>query len=278
MITISELYYYPIKSCQAVRTSNLVIDDRGPNYDRRWMIVDPEGKFITQRQTPILSQFSVSIKAGGTHSIVITAPNGQTIEVSVPEGDQCEKKMVTVWKDQCAALVAPKEVCEWLSIQLNVTCELVYMPQDSIRYVDSNYNLNQSIVSFSDGFPFLLISQASLETLNKQSQVTLESLRFRPNIVISGAKAFEEDTWRKVKVGSVVFDVVKPCSRCVIPSINLNTGEKQREVLLTLKEQRFLGGAIYFGQNLIHQQQGEISEGDEVVVIEQSDVSNIPGI
>ena len=270
---ISELYTYPIKSMKPIVRREVRVEKRGLLNDRRWMVVTLNGRFLTQRTCSLMSQFWVEIIDGG---IRIFNPHQQSLDVIVPTHDHADTLDVEIWGERCQALDAGCIASAWLTQYLDVECRLVYMPDDFLRPVDQEVGSKEDIVSFADGFPLLLTSQASLLKLNHSAPKSIESLRFRPNIVISDAEPFEEDYWLKLKIDEVVFDVVKPCSRCVIPSINLDTGEKEPEIYQFLRAQRSFGKKIYFGQNLIPRTFGVIRVGDTIEVIKKSPTTNIP--
>jgi uncharacterized protein YcbX len=151
---------------------------------------------------------------------------------------------------------------------------MYYLPDDEVRAVDPVYARSGDQVGFADGFPLLLISEASLAAFNAQLSIAsagaptaIGSERFRPNIVVAGNAPYAEDEWRKLRIGAIEFDVVKPCSRCVIPSIDPLSAERQPIISKTLARTRRRGDAVYFGQNLIHRGIGTIKVGDEVVVL-----------
>lgn len=179
-----------------------------------------------------------------------------------------ERLTVQVWKDWCDGLVHDENINQWFSSQLNVTCRLIYMPDDSLRKVDPVYAVHENdITSFSDGYPLMLLSQASLDDLNERLEEPLPMDRFRPNIVITGASAYEEDEMEDFVVGDIRFSGVKLCARCAIPTINQQTLAKSKEPLKTLATYRTIENNIWFGQNVLYDRPGEISVGDEVSVV-----------
>jgi uncharacterized protein len=261
----SEIWYYPIKSCKGISISSAIIDERGIEYDRRWMIVDSSGKYITQRRYPILALVNVTLYNG---YFTLNAPNMQTIKFAIKDFDN-EIKIVTIWKDKCAAHIVNKNVDIWFSEYLKTKVSLVYLPDNSARPIDPKYTIGPHTTSFTDGFPLLLMSQSSLNDLNDKLKDKLLMNRFRPNIVIDGAPAFEEDKWDLVQIGNVQMHVVKPCARCVVTTTNQETAQKDKEPLKTLAKYRTLNGKIMFGQNLIHQNTGTIKVGYNVKVIKE---------
>ena len=268
-IKISELAIYPVKSCAQVSLSSAKVDRFGLHMDRRWMVVDEKGKFITQRQIAKMCLISVSLIDKGV--ILKTASNG-TCTVKIENLKQIQQVMV--WEDRCKALDCGDEVARWLSDFLCQTCRLVYFPDEEFRQVDLTFAQKGDRTAFSDGFPFLLISEGSLQDLNQRilkanpQQSMLEMRRFRPNIVVTGCEAFAEDSWKKIQIGDIVLRVVKPCKRCVIPTIDPDSGIKGDEPLKTLLTYRKQDNKILFGQNVIAERTGEFEVGMPVTILE----------
>jgi uncharacterized protein YcbX len=263
--SVSDLYFYPIKSLGPIPINSMEVDSFGPFLDRRIMLVDTNGKFITQRQCPIMSLIKVEL----IDKRFQLSLNEDSVELLLPDFSQkTESVSVTVWDDTVSGQLIVGEASSWLSKKLNQPVRLVYMDQSEFRQVDLTYARPGIQTSFSDGFPFLLISQASIDFLSEKVGFDLLMQRFRPNIVVTGCKAFEEDTWKKIKIGDVVFDLVKPCSRCVIPTIDTVTGEKQKEVMQAMLKYRRKEKGVFVGQNLIHTEEGVLDTGFTVEVLE----------
>lgn len=260
---VSEINIYPVKSFAGLSLESVNLDRFGPANDRRWMLVDEQGLAITQRDQPLLACVQVRLYCEG---LVLTFGDEQ-IEVITPDVS-AQKSRVKVWGDEVAALDCGNEVALWLSSQLALKTRLVYMPDDTIRPVDGAYAQSGETVGFADGFPLLLISQASLDDLNNRLENPVPMNRFRPNLVVSGCEAFAEDTWKRIRVGSMEFDVAKPCERCVMPSIDQATGEKDRAINRVLASFRRRDGKIYFGQNLLYREMGILHLSSPVEVIE----------
>lgn len=264
MLQVSALYIYPIKSLGGISLNCSRVTDRGLQYDRRWMLVNPDGVFLSQRQLPQMALFQVSVwehdlqvahkKTGASITIPFAAPT--TLEIDV-----------TVWDSRSKALLVSHNHDEWFSQQLGVPCRLVAMPENHPIPVDPEYAHHDELTSFSDGYPFLLIGQSSLDDLNERLAEPVPMNRFRPNIVVSGAAPFAEDDWQHFTIGNLHFYGVKRCGRCVVTTINQNEGIGGKEPLQTLAGYRKEGNKIYFGQNLLHQGTGTILVGDLVQVI-----------
>jgi uncharacterized protein len=259
-IRLSGIYIYPIKSAGGISLKTAQVEKRGFQHDRRWMLVDKTGKFLTQRQFPRMALISVHL-AG--EQLVVDAPNRESISIpmQLESGDRIS---VQVWRDSCHAIALGQEINQWFSDFLEISCQLVYMSETTVRPIDPNYATNDEQVSFADGYPFLLISQASLQDLNQRLDEPVPMNRFRPNLVVSGCEAFAEDNWRKIRIGSISFRVVKPCSRCSITTVDQAQGTRGKEPLLTLAKYRRRNGEIFFGQNLIQEELGTLQVGDLV--------------
>ena len=262
-ITVSELAIYPVKSFAQIPLKKAYIDSFGLNQDRRWMVVDKHGKFVTQRQQPRMCLIKSELVEQG---IIISAPGMDALQVTVPTTR--ETRQVIVWNDHCSAIDCGDVVAQCLSLFLGIECRMVFFPADEIRQVDLNFAQEGDRTAFSDGFPILLISQASLDDLNSRMESPLPMERFRPNLVVSGCEPFAEDNWRRIKIGDLIMRIVKPCSRCVIPSIDINSGEKGVEPTKTLISYRKRDNKIYFGQNVIAEGEGEVKIGMPVEVLD----------
>jgi len=267
-IEISELAIYPVKSCAQLPVTAAKVDYFGLHMDRRWMVVDEKGKFLTQRQLAKMCLISVALIE---NEVILSAPDSLSCTVKVSNLKQIQQ--VTVWDDQCNGLDCGDVAANWLSEFLQQACRLVYFPEEEFRQVDLDFAQQGDRTAFSDGFPFLLISEASLQDLNIRilqsgAQATLEMRRFRPNIVVKGCEAFAEDEWKKIRIGDIILRVVKPCKRCVIPTIDPDTGIKGDEPLKTLRTYRKKDKKILFGQNVIAESTGELRVGMSVEILE----------
>lgn len=265
-VSVSALVTYPVKSLAGNTHQQMSIGRLGPEGDRRWLLVNDRGEFVTQRQFPQLSLVSACVEAG---ELVLSERAVQPLRIGVndviADGNAV---MVRVWRDEIAALDAGDVAALWCSRLAGVSLRLCYLADEEARSVDPDYGSPGDVVSFADGFPFLLINEASLSMLGEDAGQPLDMRRFRPNIVVSGADPFAEDEWRRLRIGDVEFDVVKPCSRCVIPSINPATGEREADIMQVMKRYRRDDGVVYFGQNLIHRGTGSVAVGAGVTVLE----------
>jgi uncharacterized protein YcbX len=260
MAYVSALYIYPIKACRGIAVSEWPVADRGFAGDRRWMIVDRAGKFVTQREVAALSQVETSLIGD---SLCVSAPGHAAL--SVPRDPESGAiRSVQVWLDEVRAIVHP-EGSAWFSQFLGEPHELVYMPHTTRRQVNPERARAGDIVSFADGYPFLLISEASLADLNSRLAEPVTMARFRPNIVIQGCEPYAEDGYRQVRLGEIAFRGVKRCDRCVVTTIDPETGASGKEPLRTLARYRLEDQKVWFGMNLIHDGTGVLRVGDLAV-------------
>jgi uncharacterized protein YcbX len=258
---VSALYVYPIKSCRGIRVSEWPVAERGFAADRRWMIVDAAGKFVTQRETPALSQVRISLD--GEH-MRLTAPG--LPELVVPRTfDWGAERSVQIWDDASEG-AEHAAGSAWFASYLGAPHELVYMPDRHQRAVNPARARPGDIVSFADGYPFLLISEASLADLNARLDAPITMERFRPNIVISGSEPYAEDGYARVRMGQIAFRGPKRCDRCLMTTIDPETGIAGKEPLRTLAKYRLEGKKVWFGMNLIHDNLGTLRVGDPVEV------------
>lgn len=259
---LTDIYIYPIKSLGGIRLNESILEERGLKYDRRWMLVDKKGFFLTQRTLHQMALLQVELKIGGlkvfrkddpdTHILI---PFDSNTKVMIP---------VTVWDDTVIGQLVDETVSKWFTNQLNIDCDLVIMPASTQRKMNHKYAVNNESVSFADGMPYLLIGQASLDDLNAKLQNPVPMDRFRPNLVFSGGRAFEEDGWDKIKIGKSLFKITKPCARCVMTTIDQETGIKGKEPLKTLAKYRTVSNKVMFGQNMSLFEGLTIKVGDPV--------------
>lgn len=269
MAVLQELYLYPIKSTHAVSVQEAAVEARGLAHDRRWMLVDADGRFLSQRELPALVRVQAYVVPAGLR---ITAPGTAPLEVARPAAE-APRLAVRIWKNTVEAALAEAPAHAWFSRVLGRPCRLVFMDEAARRPVDPTYAVGDDYVSFADGYPLLLTTQASLEALNARLATPVPMNRFRPNVVISGVGAFAEDGWQRIRIGAVTFHVVKPCARCAITTTDQQTGAVGVEPLRTLATFRRRDGKVYFGQNLIPQDRGVIRAGDAVTVLASAERS-----
>jgi uncharacterized protein YcbX len=278
-IVVTELWYYPIKSCKGVRVPDVqpaVFDAKGMVGDRRFMLVNPAGRFLTQREFPQMALIQPTLTDTG---LLLSAPAMEQLAVhATNEGESFD---AVIWDDVVRVVSQGAEVAAWLSEFLHTPCRLVAMEQGFKRITDQVYSPRPSDhTDFADGFPTLLASENSLDDLNAKLVTPdahpIPMTRFRPNIVVAGAAAWAEDGWKRVRIGSgsqvhgvMTFEAVKPCGRCIITTTDQETGKRGVEPIPTLKKFRKSsdGAKVLFGQNLTHGSGGCVRVGDVVEVV-----------
>ena len=266
-IFVSALYFYPIKSCAGISLEVAEIGPRGIQGDRAFMLIDSAGRFITQREQPRMALIHPAIGEEG--GLSVSAQGMPALDIVV--NDAGKRYKVGIWKDTCIGVDQGDAIADWFSTFLGASCRLVWMPEDYMRRVNPHYAIGeQDQVGFADGYPFLLISEASLTDLNDRMQRPLPMNRFRPNIVVQGTLPYAEDMWRTIRIGQMTFRIVKPCARCEIPTTDQVTATRSNEPLKTLATYRHAIRGVMFGQNLIHENEGTIRVGDTVEVIEEA--------
>jgi uncharacterized protein len=270
-VTITALNLYPVKSCAGIPLHSATLDARGFAHDREWMIVqdddDERGMFLTQRELPELALVQPALSAD---TLTLRAPNLPDLAVSLAPRDDARTLPVVIWRDTCVGVDEGDAAAAWLSDYLDLPVRLVRMQPGFVRPVDLTYAKTPAQTGFADGYPILVISEASLADLNvrlgERGKATVPMARFRPNIVVSGCEAYAEDEWTRIEIGGVPLDCVKTCARCPITTVDPATGTipDVQEPLATLATYRKISRGVIFGQNVIHRGLGTISVGDEV--------------
>jgi hypothetical protein len=264
---VRALFVYPVKSCRGVALGRAVVELRGLRHDRRWMIVDGDGTFVTQRTEPRLATIAVSVdEERGT--LVLAAPRMPALALTLaPRGGPDVK--VRVWRDEIEALHAGAPAAHWVTAFLGAPASIVFMPDATRRPVRPDLARPGDHVSFADAFPVLLAATDSLDDLNARLDRPLPMDRFRPNVVIGGCVPWAEDDWRRARVGPVGLRLPKACDRCVITTTDQLTGERGVEPLRMLATFRKRADRkVYFGVNAVPDEGGVIAVGDRVTVQE----------
>jgi hypothetical protein len=265
LLTVTDLFIYPLKGCGSIPLTEGHIAERGFAYDRRWMLVDEDHIFLDQIKQPRLASVSPRLTSAGVR---VQAPHMQTLTIpSEPETDQF--LTVKVQKKFCEAVVVNTETSDWFSDFLHRPCQLVYMPETTRRPVNPQYALHQDIVSFASGYPFHLVGQASLDSFNQRLAQPIPMNRFRPNVVIAGAEPFAEDHWQTIRINDQLFHLVRPCDRCAVTLVDQQTGERGgKEPLKTLANFRRFEKHILFGRYVLSSSLGgTVKVGDPVEVL-----------
>ncbi|RYY30282.1 MAG: MOSC domain-containing protein [Sphingobacteriaceae bacterium] len=266
MLKISGLFIYPIKSLGGISLKKATVTERGLEHDRRWMLVDAQNRFLSQREIHEMALLYVELTPKG---LLVMHKKKPEEFIAIPFlFDANEEAVCTVWDDECQAEFVDTEIDKWFTRILKVKCRLVYMPKNSKRLVDQRYAKPDQITSFSDAYPFLLAGEASLKELNSRLTEPVLMDRFRPNIVFTGGEAFLEDELSQFQINELNFYGVKPCARCPVINIDQESGVSGKEPTKTLAGYRKKNHKIYFGQNLVHDGEGSIGIGDELVIKE----------
>ena len=273
-MVVAEIHVFPVKGLSGFAASSARVEPWGLQHDRRWLVVDPTGRFLTQRVSP--SMAVIRAEATG-HGLRLSHPAHGSLDVAVP-GPRAATMQVTVWRSTMQAALADAAADAWLGAVLGQPLRLVYMHDTACRPVNPAYGRPGETVSFADGYPVLLTSLGSLGDLNARLARPVPIGRFRGNIVVDGAAPWAEDSWRLVRIGDAVFRVVKPCDRCIVTTVDQQTGQRpdRTEPLRTLGTFRQDENGIMFGQNLVPTTTGQIAVGDAVDVLETGPPNVMP--
>lgn len=259
-LRLSEIWIYPIKSMGGIRLNSAKVAGKGLEFDRRWMLIDENNMFITQRKIPEMALFKLGMNSD---SFTVRFKN-ESIQLPFNSILSSDLIPATIWDDSVDTIEVHERYSNWFSDKLKFSCKLVAFPEENTRLVDPKYATNHDNVSLADGYPLLAIGQSSLDDLNQRLDAPVPMDRFRPNLVFTGGQPYEEDSWKEFTVGVSKFQGIKPCSRCVLTTIDQMTGEQGKEPLATLATYRKRDNKIYFGQNVLSIDHNEIHEGDEI--------------
>lgn len=272
--SLASIHIYPLKSCAPLPLGEAQVQARGLEHDRRWMIVDGDDRFLTGRQQPRLTLIR-AIPEGDC--VQLTAPGMPPLRLDPPPTDG-ERIVSEVWGAPVRPLLGDARAHLWITTFFGAPCRFVYMDAGCVRPLkakyDGKYGIDSDEVSFADGFPLLLISQAALDALNARLTAPVPMLRFRPNLVVAGTTPHAEDGWKRIRVGAIEFEVAKACVRCVFTTVDFERGvfDASGEPLRTLITYRRGGGSsgngVTFGQNLIPRGAGTVRVGDAVEVLD----------
>jgi uncharacterized protein len=265
-LQLTEIWIYPVKSLGGIPLTSAKVMGKGLEFDRRWMLVDDNNMFMTQRTHPQMAMFKMSLSG---RKIAITKKNA-TSNVSAsfsadttPSGPIIRAK---IFDDNVDVIEVDPALSKWFSDHLQTSCRLVSFPEANPRAVDPKYRVNDEHVSLADAYPFLIIGLSTLNDLNARLNEPVPMNRFRPNFVFTGGEPYEEDTWRELKIGENKFVGVKPCGRCVLTTVNQETAEKGIEPLYTLSTYRKRETKVLFGQNLVALDNGIVNLGDKISI------------
>lgn len=265
-VTLTALHVYPVKGLKGIDLEEARCTDRGLEHDRRWMLVDADGEFMTQREHPRMATVWTDIADG---VLSLSAPDVGSVEVPL-EAPAAPTMRVQVWSSVCDAVPVSSRADAWLSDYLGLACRLVYMPEGSKRYSNPRYAGDGRRVGFADGYAYLIAGEASLADLNARllakGHPALPMNRFRPNLVVSGSAPYAEDAWKEIRIADAVLGAAKPCGRCQVTTTDQASGEvKGPEPLATLatyRDSREFGAM--FGMNLVTLKTGTVRVGDAV--------------
>lgn len=287
---ISSLHVYPVKSCAGHELKRAELDARGIRDDRSWIVVGdgpsgqpgpsgssgssgPPGPLgtqsplspLTQREAPALALVQPALSPGG---LALSAPGME--DLKIPRIEEGPTRNVDVWGDLCDGIDQGDDAADWFSTYLETSCRLLRFSPDFVRPVDPDYaRLASDQVGFADGFPLLVISEASLADLNARLETPLRMNRFRPNVVVADCPPYAEDTWKRVRAGDVEIDLVKPCGRCATTLVEQESGTTGKEPLRTLSAYRkFDRPAPSFGHNAVHRSSGVLEAGMAIQILD----------
>ncbi|MFP9230492.1 YcbX family protein [Pectobacterium cacticida] len=264
MVAVTRLYIHPVKSMRGLQLSHAMASVGGLAHDRAFMVTEPDGTFITARQYPQMVLFTPALLPDG---LFLAAPDGQSATIRF--ADFVEPPQPTeVWGTHFTAHVAPDAINTWLSQYFHRAVQLRWVGHTPSRRVKHHPAVP---LAFADGYPFLLINDASFQALRQRCSAGIKIEQFRANVVVAGAEAFAEDSWKVIRIGEIVFDMAKPCSRCVFTTVSIEGGRKHPtgEPLATLQSFRTAdNGDVDFGLNLVARNTGIIRVGDTLEVLE----------
>lgn len=258
MIRIAELTIYPVKGLRGIDLASSSIESRGLALDRRWMVVDGDGQFFSQRTVRQMALIDTRLKPDG---VEVALGASRCLLPFAPEGPA---RMVRVWNDDCRSHEVSAEASEWFTDALQRPCAVVKMDDDERRSLFSREDSVEGIVGFADTNPVLVASRASLDDLNARLDSPIPMRRFRPNVVLDGCGPYEEDSWSRIRVGGVTLARTMRAGRCLVTTIDIETAAASEEPLRTLATFRKEGSAVYFGCFFAPEALGLLEVGAEV--------------
>lgn len=263
-LTVVRLRIYPVKGTRGLDVDRMAFDEVGPRYDRRWMVVDADGRFLSQREEPSLATIAPSLSDG---VLTLQAPGTTPLEVSSAPGPA---QAVSIWNSTVEATTTGDAAEAWISAFLGRPSRLVHLPNTSVRETNPRFAQGRR-VSFADGYPVLVVTSASVEEVGRRAGRAIPEERFRPNIVVGGARPHGEDRWRRVRMGNLDFTGAKLCARCTVTTVNQEDGSRDpdSEPLRSLALYRKIENAVFFGLNAVHEGEGTVRVGDSVHVTER---------
>jgi uncharacterized protein YcbX len=285
-IDVSGLTIYPVKSLRSISLIESQVEPAGLRFDRRFMLVDEHGQFLNLRKLGKLLEFATKIE---DETLIIQHGSADSIDFPLEQSPIQEhgSRSVVVWNSKLEASTVSRKVDEWFSRILGIKAGLVFMADFSKRPINSRFDRGSDLVSFADGYPILIVSEESVADLNSRFEDDVPIERFRPNVVARGGEAFQEDRWKKIRIGNSVLRATKPCARCVVTTLDQKTGIKQgAEPLKTLADYRkasqvlpdnfeefdLSGNDVIFGMNFVPESYGDVVRlGDKIEILEHFD-------
>lgn len=265
-LELTQIWIYPVKSLGGIPLTSSKVMEKGLELDRRWMLIDDNNVFMTQRIHTQMAMFKMELSGRQITVRKKNATSNQSISFSTDAPAIGEKIRAKIWDDEVDVYEINKSLSKWFSDHLEMSCRLVGFLENSPRPVDPKYKVNNEHVSLADAYPFLIIGQSSLDDLNSRLDEPVPMNRFRPTFVFTGGEPYEEDSWREFKIGDNKFVGVKPCARCVLTTVNQDTAQKGIEPLYTLSTYRKRETKVLFGQNLVARDHGVVNVGDKISV------------
>ena len=257
-LQVSALRVYPIKSCRPMMPNRWSVEKRGLQHDRRWMLTDADGKFRTRREMQALAQISAAIE----DDRLILSKDGME-GLCAPLHPKGKSMNVLIWKTETTGQIVSAAADVWATEAVGEPSHLVYMPDSAKREVNPMFNAGDDIVGFADAYPILVLSEESVEDLNSRLDAPITFQRFRPNIIVKGAKPYDEDSWTRLQIGDVILRAARPDIRCLVTTQDPLTGEVLGpEPLRTLATYRKVEGGVIFGMYYIPEKLGNIAVGD----------------
>lgn len=254
-LVVSDIFIYPVKALGGISVKSARVQQKGLEFDRRWMLIDPDNQFLTQRNHAKLALFKLRRLSEGFEV------RYQDNSIVIPFESSSDPIQARIWDDEVVVSEVDSKLSRWFSDLLQAPVRLVSFPEDNSRPVDRRYKVAEDHVSLADGYPILVVGQSSLDDLNDRMSSPVPMNRFRPNVVFKGGDPFEEDFWSRFTIGSNRFAGVKPCKRCNVPTIDQETGVSGKEPTTTLSRFRRYDNGVIFGQNVIPIDLTEIAVG-----------------
>jgi uncharacterized protein YcbX len=261
---LSRIFIYPIKSVRGIAIGETQVETTGPVQDRRWMLVDEQGIFLSQRKLPRMVLIEPHFDG---RDLVLTAPGTSPLVVRSWCGEG-EWIPVRIWRDNLTLPHPDQEYDEWLSSFLGQRCRLVHLPDEVRRNVEPPFDDSQWQVSLADGYPLLVVTQASVDLLNAKLASPVRVEHFRPNLVLADAAPHAEDNLNEVRIGSVELRIVKACARCSVVLVDPATANVGVEPLRALAGYRAMPRGVMFGQNALVVTPGQLRVGDAVAILD----------